>query len=80
MKVLKFSASWCGSCSALSKTLKEMTDLPEIEHVDIDGNLALATKFAIRSVPTLVIVDENENELKRLTGAANKEKLREFFS
>lgn len=80
MKVLKFSASWCQPCSALTKTLKEMENLPEIENVDIDGNLALATKFAIRSVPTLVIVDENENEMKRLTGAASKEKLREFFS
>lgn len=80
MKVLKFSAAWCGPCSALTKTLKEMENLPEIEHVDIDGNIALATSFGIRSVPTLIIVDENEKEIKRLTGYANKQKLEEFFS
>jgi len=79
MKVLKFSASWCQPCAALTKTLKEMENLPEIENVDIDGNLALATKFAIRSVPTLVMVDESDQEIKRMSGSSTKEKLKEFF-
>ena len=79
-QLLKFSASWCGPCQALSMTLKEKDDWGiEIKEVDIDENLDLAAKFGIRSVPTMVIV-EDDKEVKRITGAQPVSKITEFIN
>ncbi len=70
-KVIRFTASWCAPCKALASILEEVkTDLP-IEVVDIDQNKELAIQYRVRSVPTLVLVDENK-ELKRMTGVQAK--------
>ncbi len=70
-KVIRFTASWCAPCKALASILEEVkTDLP-IEVIDIDENKELAIQYRVRSVPTLVLVDENK-ELKRMTGVQAK--------
>jgi len=80
MKVMKFYATWCGPCKAMSKVLEEMDNLPEIEEIDIDGNMETASKFNIRSVPTLVVTADDGTEVKRYTGgASDRQALREFL-
>lgn len=81
MKCLRFSAKWCGPCQGLKMIVNGAKDkLPmEVEEVDIDDNIMMAQQFNVRSVPTLVIVDEQENELKRHVGLLNEEKLLEFL-
>lgn len=81
MKVLKFYAEWCAPCKGLTMIIngaKDKINIP-IEEVNIDDNVFMATEFNIRSVPTLVIVDDQENEIKRHTGILNEEKLLEFL-
>ena len=77
-KILRFTASWCQPCKNLAKQLEEIdTGLP-IEVVDIDVNTELAMDYGIRSVPTLVILDENI-EVKRMTGLVTKEILKNWI-
>ena len=79
-EVLKFSASWCGPCQMLSMTLKGMDDIPvPIKEIDIDEELDLASQYNIRSVPTLVMV-ENGSEVKRVSGALPAAKVKEFLN
>lgn len=79
-EVLKFSASWCGPCQMLSMTLKGMDDIPvPIKEIDIDEELDLASQYNIRSVPTLVML-ENGNEVKRVSGALPAAKVKEFLN
>ena len=81
MKVLKFYADWCGPCKALTEVIKKAGDkitIP-VENVNIDENIMLAQQFSIRSVPVMILVDDNENELKRQVGLVNEEKLLEFL-
>ena len=59
-KVLKFSATWCAPCRALGETLSKVEDIT-IENVDIDDNEELCEKYNIRSVPTLIFLN-NENK------------------
>jgi thioredoxin 1 len=73
-KVLKFSASWCGPCKMLSKTLEDVQTDIIIEEIDIDEKSELAVEYGIRGVPTLVMVDENV-EIKRNVGNLTKSQL-----
>ena len=67
-KVLRFTASWCEPCKALAKTIEDADIELPIEVIDIDKEASRAMKFQIRSVPTIVIVDENGKELRRQIG------------
>lgn len=81
MKVLKFYADWCGPCKALTRIIEiagEKVTIP-VENVNIDENIFLAQEFKVRSVPTMVLVDDGENEIKRHVGLVNEEKLLEFL-
>lgn len=78
--LLKFSADYCNPCKQLSKTLEGMTlegvDLLEIE---IEGNLDLVSKWNIRGVPTLILLDEQGKELNRHTGSLSATALLQFL-
>ena len=80
-RILRFTASWCQPCKAMAMVLEEAnTDskMP-IEVIDIDVHSDIAVEYGIRSVPTLVMKDENI-EIKRTTGVKTKEKLTEWIN
>lgn len=81
MKILKFSASWCGPCKMLSMTIAGIKDqIPyPVEEIDIDEDTELAQKYGIRGVPTLVLVD-GVKEIKRKVGALTAPELKQFLS
>lgn len=77
MKLLKFSASWCQPCKQLTETLKGM-ELPfPVSEIDVDENRDAAIEYGIRGVPTLILLDENDNQVQRLSGAMTKQQLTE---
>lgn len=61
-KIIDFNATWCGPCKAqkpiLEKVGKELGI--EIEYVDIDEQPEMVVKYKIRSVPTMVILKDEE--------------------
>ena len=80
MKILRFTASWCEPCKALSKTIERIdTDVP-IQVIDIDDQPELAQHFNIRSVPTLVKIDEDEKEVERIVGMQFQSDLDKFIN
>lgn len=80
MKVLKFHATWCGPCQGLGMVIDGIDNLPMIvESVDIDDNMQMAQKYGVRSVPTMVIVNDDGSEVKRKTGSMNENQLLEFL-
>lgn len=78
-KVLKFSASWCGPCKMLSKTLSQVNTDIEIEEVDIDANAELTSQYRIRGVPTVVML-ENNVEVKRFVGVKSKDEIENWLN
>lgn len=81
MKLIKLSATWCGPCKMISKTLEDV-DLSGYEfiEIDVDQQRDIAMKYNIRGVPVLVIEDDNGNELRRTVGNKNKTQLQEFLA
>lgn len=76
-RILRFTASWCGPCKVLSENLQNaQLNLP-IEVVDIDVHPDVATDFGVRSVPTLVMMQENI-EVKRIVGALSSKEITEW--
>ena len=78
MKILKFSAVWCSPCKMLASIMDNI-ELPyEVESIDIDEQSELAMKYRVRGVPTLILVDDTDNEIKRNVGMITREKLLEW--
>jgi len=72
----KFGATWCGPCRALAPILteikKQYNNVSFLEY-DVDESFDEATKYSIRSVPTVIIL-KNGEEVERLTGLSPKQK------
>lgn len=80
MKLLKFSATWCSPCKALSKTLEGKDLGVPIQPVDIDVEPELTAKYGVRSVPTMVLVDDAGNAVKTLTGSRPLEAIKSWLA
>jgi thioredoxin 1 len=80
MKIIKFQADWCVPCKALTKVLEQIDTKTLIEVVDIDEKPEVAVEYGIRSVPTLVKLDENNNVIERLSGLKEKSELEVFLN
>ena len=79
MKVLKFYSTTCKPCGQLSMQLTRLFPLLEVQKVNTDEERQLAVQYSIRSIPTLILLDEMGEEQKRLTGSVTDAKLKEFF-
>jgi thioredoxin-like negative regulator of GroEL len=81
MKILKFYATWCAPCKALSATINSIKDeiTLEIEEIDSDENMDMARKYNVRSLPTMIMVD-GDKEIKRQAGLMSADQLREFVT
>lgn len=85
-KVIKFSASWCGPCRMMSpiveKILKEdeFSNVVDFKPVDMDEDEEnLGGKYGIRSIPTILVVDDEDKVLDKIVGAVPEQSLRAFF-
>ena len=68
MKVLKFYAEWCGPCKGLTMVIngaKDKINIP-IEEINIDEEIMTSVEYGVRSVPTMILLDDNNTEIKQI--------------
>ena len=57
--LVDFYADWCAPCKMLSPVLKDVKetlgDQVKIVKIDVDKNSAIASRFQVRGVPTLIL-------------------------
>ena len=83
MTVYDFYADWCSPCKSLAPILEKVTTERNIEvnKINIEEDTDdLSIKYNIRNIPTVVVVDDNDIEVKRFTGTKTEHDLREFFN
>lgn len=76
--VVDFWAEWCGPCKMIAPILDEIADeqgdAVKITKVNVDENPAIAQKFGVMSIPTLLVFRDGEVD-KRIVGAKGKAQL-----
>ena len=77
--VVDFWAEWCGPCRMIGPALEEISDELDgklkVVKVNIDDEPEWASKFNVRSIPTLLIFKGGEKVAEQL-GAAPKSALK----
>ena len=76
-KILLFKLSTCSPCKLLSKLFTQLHILKEDIVLDEDENEELADKYNIKSVPTIIVLNNEGEELGRFVGPRTKEQLLE---
>ena len=72
IEILEFYADWCGPCKALSY---ELEDFPyDIKKINVDDNKPLTKVYGVLSIPTIVILRDN-NEVMKIHGFIHKDEL-----
>ena len=81
--LLDFWAEWCGPCKMIGPILEELelelSEKIKIVKLDVDSNNQTAMKYAIRSIPTLIILKNGEVKAQHI-GAASKAQLENFIN
>jgi thioredoxin 1 len=70
--LVDFWAEWCGPCKMIAPILDDLSGeyagRLRIAKVNIDENEAIATKFGIRSIPTLIMFKGGNVEATKVGG------------
>ena len=79
--LVDFFAPWCGPCRAMMPIIDEIASEREdikVVAVNVDEQRALAERFRVVSIPTLLIMKDGET-VTRLQGARPKAALLEII-
>lgn len=83
--IIVFGANWCVWCQKFEHdTLNSSRSISAVEShdtiivkINVDKNQSTAGKYGVKSIPCIILVDKNENEIKRKVGYMN---VRDFIS
>jgi len=76
--LLDMWAPWCGPCRMIAPVIEqlagELTGKIKVGKLNTDENPMTASKFNVRSIPTILVL-KNGKEIDRIVGAAPKQEI-----
>ncbi len=80
--LLDFWAEWCGPCKMIGPLLSELSEeyanKIKIIKLNVDENNNTAIKYAVRSIPTLILFKNSTVQAQHI-GSASKAQLKQFI-
>lgn len=67
MKLLKFYTNCCPQCKQQTKILNEVEEV-EIVPINCEENEKITSKYNVRTLPTLILLNDNDEVLNTMTG------------
>ena len=84
LKLLKFSASWCGPCKMQKEELEKNPIGIDIQEIDIDStapeDMELVERYRIMSIPNMVIIDNYDIVQARFVGYTTSDKIKQAIA
>lgn len=81
VELIDFYAEWCGPCKVMTPTIESLMEQynvegsnVEVKKSNVDQESELASKYSVRSIPTLVFLKDGV-EADRVVGIQSKEAL-----
>ena len=79
MKVLKFYAPTCMPCKMIGKMLDSLENV-EVIPIDATEDLAKVDEYEVCNTPTLIFLNENNEEVDRIAGMTTLKKIEEVLN
>lgn len=84
LKLLKFSASWCGPCKMQKEELAKNPIGIDIKEIDIDNTspeeTELIQRYKVMSIPNMIIINNNDEVMARFIGYTSSDKIKEAIA
>lgn len=80
--ILDFHADWCGPCKTQDPILDEIEDdfeNVEVKRIDVDEDQDTANQYQVRSLPTIIVLDEDEDVVERFVGVTQYDDIVDSF-
>lgn len=75
--IMDFSATWCPPCQQFKPIFEDAKDRYsgqiEFKTIDVDAEKELAQQFNITSIPAIIFIDAEGNEINRIIGFTDKD-------
>lgn len=78
MKIIKVNAMWCPGCLITKSIWQEIEkEYPSHEYINLDYDLdeEKIAKYKIGDILPVVIIENNNQEIKRIIGEKNKKEI-----
>ena len=79
LALVDFFAEWCMPCVMMSPIIEELAERMKnvkFAKINVDENQALASKFKVMSIPTLIVFKEGR-EIDRIIGSQGADSIEE---
>jgi len=78
-RLFYYTADWCQPCQTLGPIMNQIASMVPVEKINIDYELDRARKANVSSVPTVILV-ENEQEVRRFVGVKSYDQIMQFIN